>query len=57
MGDSILASISVDKELIVQDAQNGSLGIAFDVMWYEPMSNSTDDIDATQRAQDFQFGW
>ncbi|XP_042418449.1 beta-glucosidase 6-like [Zingiber officinale] len=40
-----------------KDAQNGSIGIAFDVMWFEPMSNSTEDIDATQRAQDFQFGW
>ncbi|KAF5752063.1 beta-glucosidase 40 [Tripterygium wilfordii] len=37
--------------------QHGSVGIAFDVMWYEPASNSTDDIEATQRAQDFQFGW
>ncbi|XP_020244353.1 beta-glucosidase 6 [Asparagus officinalis] len=37
--------------------QKGSLGIAFDVIWFEPMSNSQDDIDATQRAQDFQLGW
>ncbi|URE08981.1 beta-glucosidase [Musa troglodytarum] len=37
--------------------QQGSLGIAFDVMWFEPMTNSSLDIDATQRAQDFQFGW
>jgi beta-glucosidase len=31
--------------------------MAFDVMWYVPASNSTEDIAATQRAQDFQFGW
>nr|BAO04176.1 hypothetical protein [Delphinium grandiflorum] len=37
--------------------QKGSLGIAFDVMWFEPATNSTEDIEATQRAQDFQLGW
>ncbi|XP_078164184.1 beta glucosidase 40 [Carex rostrata] len=38
-------------------AQGGIVGMAFDVMWYVPMTNSTKDIAATQRAQDFQFGW
>ncbi|KAI3982871.1 hypothetical protein MKX01_010354 [Papaver californicum] len=37
--------------------QHGLVGIAFDVMWYEPATNSMEDIEATQRAQDFQFGW
>ncbi|GMY25874.1 beta-glucosidase 40 [Fagus crenata] len=37
--------------------QRGSLGIAYDVMWFEPATNSTEDIEATQRAQDFQLGW
>ncbi|KAF8378780.1 hypothetical protein HHK36_030129 [Tetracentron sinense] len=37
--------------------QHGTVGVAFDVMWFEPRSNSTDDVEATQRAQDFQFGW
>ncbi|KAK1272737.1 Beta-glucosidase 40 [Acorus gramineus] len=37
--------------------QGGSLGIAFDVMWYEPMDNKPEDIDAANRAQDFQLGW
>ncbi|KAH9708069.1 Beta-glucosidase 40 [Citrus sinensis] len=37
--------------------QGGSLGIAFDVIWYESASNSTEDAEATQRAQDFQLGW
>uniref|UniRef100_A0A0E0CX45 4-hydroxy-7-methoxy-3-oxo-3,4-dihydro-2H-1,4-benzoxazin-2-yl glucosidebeta-D-glucosidase n=1 Tax=Oryza meridionalis TaxID=40149 RepID=A0A0E0CX45_9ORYZ len=33
--------------------QNGQLGIAFDVMWFEPMSNTTIDIEAAKRAQEF----
>ncbi|XP_066372271.1 beta-glucosidase 34-like isoform X2 [Miscanthus floridulus] len=37
--------------------QNGQLGISFDVIWYEPMSNSTADVKATKRAQEFQLGW
>ncbi|XP_010259408.1 PREDICTED: beta-glucosidase 40-like [Nelumbo nucifera] len=37
--------------------QHGSVGIAFDVMWFEPMTDSAKDIEAAQRAQDFQFGW
>ncbi|KAL6622973.1 hypothetical protein ACP70R_032852 [Stipagrostis hirtigluma subsp. patula] len=37
--------------------QNGQLGISFDVIWYEPMSNSTADVEATKRAQEFQLGW
>ncbi|GAB2280201.1 Beta-glucosidase 6 [Dionaea muscipula] len=37
--------------------QKGSIGIALDVMWYEPLTNTTKDIAATQRAQDFQLGW
>ena len=41
----------------MQQKQRGSLGIAFDVMWFEPATNSTDDIEAAQRAQDFQLGW
>ncbi|KAK3035918.1 hypothetical protein RJ639_031341 [Escallonia herrerae] len=37
--------------------QRGSLGVAFDVFWYEPATNSTKDIEATQRAKDFHLGW
>ncbi|KAI4381376.1 hypothetical protein MLD38_007450 [Melastoma candidum] len=37
--------------------QGGQLGASFDVIWFVPGSNSTDDIEATQRAQDFQLGW
>ncbi|CAN1314013.1 Beta-glucosidase 40 [Linum perenne] len=37
--------------------QKGIIGASFDVIWYEPASNSKNDIEAAQRAQDFQLGW
>lgn len=37
--------------------QNGELGMSLDVIWYEPASNSTADVEATKRAQEFQLGW
>ncbi|KAK2434383.1 cyanogenic beta-glucosidase [Trifolium repens] len=40
-----------------KNTQGGSLGIAFDVIWYEPATNTQEDIEAAQRAQDFQLGW
>lgn len=43
--------------IIVQAKQQGSVGLSFDVMWFEPGSNTTEDIEAAQRAQDFQLGW
>lgn len=41
----------------MQHKQNGSIGISLDVKWYEPVTNATENIEATQRAQDFQLGW
>ncbi|CAN0929461.1 Beta-glucosidase 25 [Linum grandiflorum] len=38
-------------------AQKGILGVSFDVVWFEPGSSSPSDVDAAQRAQDFQLGW
>ncbi|KAF8021412.1 hypothetical protein BT93_G1753 [Corymbia citriodora subsp. variegata] len=40
-----------------QQKQHGSIGLSFNVMWFVPKTNSTADIEATQRAQDFQLGW
>ncbi|XP_021867248.2 beta-glucosidase 40 isoform X1 [Spinacia oleracea] len=40
-----------------QSIQHGSIGAALDVMWYEPETNNPEDIEAAQRAQDFQLGW
>lgn len=37
--------------------QRGSLGISLDVIWFEPATNTTNDTEAAQRAQDFQLGW
>ncbi|PQQ04403.1 beta-glucosidase 40 [Prunus yedoensis var. nudiflora] len=37
--------------------QHGSVGASFDVIWYEPETNSTADIEAAKIAQDFQLGW
>lgn len=40
-----------------QKIQGGSIGISLDVIWFEPATNSKEDIEARQRALDFQFGW
>ncbi|KAL5553657.1 hypothetical protein UlMin_041058 [Ulmus minor] len=37
--------------------QKGSIGLSLDVIWFESLTNSTEDIQATKRAQDFQLGW
>ncbi|KAG9447398.1 hypothetical protein H6P81_013526 [Aristolochia fimbriata] len=40
-----------------QDIQRGSIGITLLGMWFEPFSDSRQDVDATQRMLDFHLGW
>ncbi|XP_073129735.1 beta-glucosidase 6-like [Henckelia pumila] len=44
-------------KLKYQPHQHGSIGISLDSFWYEPASNSSFDIEATQRTLDFSLGW
>ncbi|CAA0825542.1 Beta-glucosidase 40 [Striga hermonthica] len=37
--------------------QGGSIGISLDSFWYEPATNSPVDVQAAQRAIDFNLGW
>ena len=43
--------------ITMQKKQGGSIGASLDMVWYEPYTNSTKDVEATQRAMDFQLGW
>eukprot|EP00252_Welwitschia_mirabilis_P015690 TRINITY_DN3471_c0_g1_i9.p1 TRINITY_DN3471_c0_g1~~TRINITY_DN3471_c0_g1_i9.p1 ORF type:complete len:448 (-),score=77.81 TRINITY_DN3471_c0_g1_i9:297-1640(-) len=40
-----------------QRAQKGYIGISYYVPWFEPFSNSSEDVAAAQRGLDFQIGW
>lgn len=40
-----------------QAKQKGRIGILLDFVWYEPLTNSTDDEAAAQRSRDFHIGW
>ncbi|XVE51144.1 hypothetical protein DITRI_Ditri02bG0015600 [Diplodiscus trichospermus] len=40
-----------------QKKQRGSIGIVMNAVWYEPISNSSEDKQAAQRAQAFYMNW
>ncbi|KAL6011614.1 Beta-glucosidase 44 [Asimina triloba] len=40
-----------------QATQKGRIGILLDFVWYEPLTNKTEDLAAAQRARDFHIGW
>ncbi|KDP28150.1 hypothetical protein JCGZ_13921 [Jatropha curcas] len=40
-----------------QDKQHGHIGISLFTFWLLPLTNSTEDLAATERAKDFFFGW
>ncbi|XP_059639885.1 beta-glucosidase 44-like isoform X2 [Cornus florida] len=50
------AAVQRYREKYLQE-QKGRIGILLDFVWYEPLTNSTADIDAAQRARDFHVGW
>ncbi|XP_015577241.2 beta-glucosidase 11 isoform X1 [Ricinus communis] len=40
-----------------QAKQHGVIGVTLYAFWFLPLTNSTEDITATQRAKDFLYGW
>ena len=43
--------------MVLQETQQGFIGINVFAYWFVPMTNETEDIIATQRTHDFFLGW
>lgn len=42
---------------MMQATQHGFVGINMFAYWFEPHANTTEDVKAAERAQDFYVGW
>ena len=42
---------------VVKAKQGGSIGIVIAMKWYEPLTNTTEDILAARRAESFELEW
>ncbi|KAK1318477.1 Beta-glucosidase 22 [Acorus calamus] len=57
MSDKSTGDITAGGYYKYKVKQNGWIGMDIYTMWMSPLTNSTEDIIATQRALDFQIGW
>ncbi len=49
--------ISLFLVSLFQAAQKGVVGMNIYSMWFYPLSESAEDIAATERVKDFMYGW
>ena len=54
---TIYQNAILEKLWAMQDKQHGVIGLNVFSDWFIPLTNSTEDKIATQRANDFYLGW
>ncbi|XP_050210008.1 beta-glucosidase 13-like [Mercurialis annua] len=57
VGHHLLLAHAYAVQVYREKYNNGKIGITLDLTWPEPMSDSPEDIAASQRILDFAFGW